>query len=136
MIDHVSIGVRDLGRSTTLYSAALAPLGHAPMIVRETTVGFGKKYPELWLNHRPGLSGAAERVDSGMHLCLRARDVQTVQAFYAAALGAGFTSDGPPGLRPEYHAQYYAAFVRDPDGNLMEVVTFVAATPGAVDTPT
>lgn len=123
MIDHVSLGVRDLQRSTALYSAALAALGHAPLISRETTVGFGKKYPELWLNHRPGLAGP---VDSGIHVCLRASSVQAVQAFYEAALAAGARGDGAPGLRPEYHAQYYAAFVRDLDENLIEVVTFVA----------
>jgi catechol 2,3-dioxygenase-like lactoylglutathione lyase family enzyme len=129
LIDHVSIGVRDLTRSTALYTAALAPLGHVPMIARETTVGFGKKYPELWLNHRPGLAGPS---DSGMHLCLRASSVAAVQAFYEAALAAGARGDGPPGLRPEYHAQYYAAFVRDLDENLIEVVTFV---PGLSDAP-
>jgi catechol 2,3-dioxygenase-like lactoylglutathione lyase family enzyme len=132
LIDHVSIGVRDLTRSTALYTAALAPLGHVPMIVRESTVGFGKKYPELWLNHRPGLAGPA---DSGMHVCLRASSIEVVQTFYEAAMAAGARGDGKPGLRPEYHAQYYAAFVRDLDENLIEVVTFVPAADGAGNTP-
>lgn len=122
MIDHVSIGVRDLKRSAELYTAALLPLGHLALTSRETTIGFGKKYPELWLNHRPGLSWPA---DSGMHVCLRASSIEAVQGFFEAALAAGARADGAPGLRPEYHAQYYAAFVRDLDENLIEVVTFV-----------
>lgn len=124
MIDHVSIAVRDLQRSTALYEALLAPLGHRLLTQHATTVGFGKKYPELWLNLRPAMVPDA---DSGMHLCLRARSPEHVQAFYAAALQHGAHADGAPGLRPEYHASYYAAFIRDHDLNRVEVVTFVGA---------
>ena len=63
--------------------------------------------------------------DSGVHVCLRAPDAAAVAAFHAAALKAGGRSDGAPDLRPEYHAKYYAAFVRDPDGNRIEAVTFL-----------
>ena len=63
--------------------------------------------------------------DSGVHICLRAPDMAAVDAFHAAALSAGGTSDGAPGLRAEYHTNYYAAFIRDPDGNRIEVVTFL-----------
>ena len=63
--------------------------------------------------------------DSGSHICLRAPDAQAVDAFHAAALAAGGRSDGAPGRRPEYTESYYAAFVRDPDGNKIEAVTFV-----------
>jgi predicted lactoylglutathione lyase len=63
--------------------------------------------------------------DSGVHICLRATDTRAVEDFHAAALKAGGTSDGAPGLRPEYHGSYYAAFVRDPDGNRIEAVTFL-----------
>ena len=122
MIDHVSIGVRDLARSTALYESMLAPLGHTKLIVRATTVGYGKQYPELWLNARPNLT---LNPDSGMHVCLRAPDTSKVEEFYRVALTAGASGDGPPGLRPEYHARYFAAFVRDFDQNLVEVVTFV-----------
>ena len=70
-----------------------------------------------------------ERVasDSGVHICLRAPDTAAVDAFHAAALKAGGTSDGAPDLRPEYHGGYYAAFIRDPDGNRIEAVTFLRA---------
>ena len=89
----------------------------------DAAVGFGKKYPEFWINARAGDGRVAE--DSGAHVCLRAPDAEAVDAFHAAALKAGGTSDGAPGLRPEYHDGYYAAFIRDPDGNRIEAVTFL-----------
>jgi catechol 2,3-dioxygenase-like lactoylglutathione lyase family enzyme len=124
MIDHVSIAVRDLGKAQAFYAAVLAPLGFAKL--REwpdAAVGFGKKYPEFWLNQRSAMEAVAP--DSGVHICLRALNSAAVDAFHAAALKAGGTSDGAPGLRPEYYATYYAAFIRDPDGNRIEAVTFV-----------
>ena len=124
MIDHVSIAVRDLERAGPFYAALLAPLGLTKL--REwpnAAVGFGKKYPEFWINRRDGMSRVAE--DSGVHICLRAPDAAAVDAFHAAALEAGGTSDGAPGLRPHYHAKYYAAFIRDLDGNRIEAVTFL-----------
>lgn len=124
MIDHVSIGVRDLDRSTHLYTEMLAPLGHKVLMSRPTTVGFGKDYPALWLNARPNLTIVA---DSGHHVCLRARSTEIVDAVYQAALAHGARGDGAPGVRPEYHPTYYAAFVRDFDENLFEVVTFISA---------
>jgi catechol 2,3-dioxygenase-like lactoylglutathione lyase family enzyme len=121
MIDHVSIGVRDLDRARRFYAAVLAPLGFTQLRAWPAAVGFGKKYPEFWINHRLGLAPA----DTGVHVCLRARTTQAVDAFHAAALAAGGRCDGAPGLRPDYHDSYYAAFVLDPDGNRIEAVTFV-----------
>jgi catechol 2,3-dioxygenase-like lactoylglutathione lyase family enzyme len=63
--------------------------------------------------------------DNGVHICLRAPNGEAVDAFHAAALSAGGTSDGAPGVRPEYSSGYYAAFIRDPDGNRVEAVTFL-----------
>ena len=122
MIDHVSIGVRDLDRSLRFYEAVLGELGHRVLMKRPTTVGFGKNYPEFWLNLRPNMTPDA---DSGTHVCLRAKSSEVVEAFYRTALANGATTDGPPGYRPEYHATYFAAFVRDLDANRIEVVTFV-----------
>jgi catechol 2,3-dioxygenase-like lactoylglutathione lyase family enzyme len=124
MIDHISIAVRDLKNAEAFYAALLAPLGMTKL--REwpdAAVGFGKKYPEFWINRR----AAMDRVesDSGVHICLRAPDTAAVDAFHAAALKAGGSSDGAPGLRAEYHGGYYAAFIRDPDGNRIEAVTFL-----------
>ncbi|BAT61128.1 glyoxalase-like domain protein [Variibacter gotjawalensis] len=123
MIDHVSIAVSDLGESTRYYEAVLAPLGFAKLEVRAKTVGFGKKYAELWINLRDGFTGAPD----GAHICLRARSRDVVDAFHAAALANGGVSDGAPGLRThDGEGGYYAAFVRDRDGNRIEAVTFVS----------
>ena len=124
MIDHVSVGVSDLERSARFYEATLTPLGLSRLVTRPATVGFGKKYPEFWLNERRAMTPADP--DSGTHICLRASSVEVVQAFHAAAMAGGGFSDGPPGPRPEYSAGYYAAFVRDPEGNKIEAVTFTA----------
>jgi catechol 2,3-dioxygenase-like lactoylglutathione lyase family enzyme len=124
VIDHISIAVGDLRKAESFYTAALAPLGLTKL--REwpdAAIGFGKKYPEFWINRRDGLSRIAD--DSGVHICLRGTDTAAVDAFHAAALAAGGTSDGAPGLRPHYYGGYYAAFIRDPDGNRIEAVTFL-----------
>src|SRR5271169_308392 len=124
MIDHVSVAVRDLVEGERFYAAILAPLGLVQL--REwpgAAIGFGKKYPEFWINHRAGMQRVSE--DSGVHICLRAPDTASIDAFHAAALKAGGASDGEPGLRPHYYEGYYAAFIRDPDGNRVEAVTFL-----------
>jgi catechol 2,3-dioxygenase-like lactoylglutathione lyase family enzyme len=124
MIDHVSIGVRDLAGCGAFYDAVLAALGHKRLVTRPGTIGFGKKYPEFWLNERRTLAPADR--DSGTHVCIRAASTDEVSAFHAAALATGGTSAGAPGPRPEYTAGYYAAFIRDPEGNAIEAVTFTA----------
>ena len=122
MIDHVSIAVRDLATCGRFYEAVLAAIGYTKLVVRPATIGFGKKYPDFWLNERTAMMPVDP--NSGTHVCLRAPSVEAVQAFHAAAVAGGGTSDGPPGPRPEYTAGYYAAFVRDPEGNKIEAVTF------------
>ena len=126
MIDHVSVAVRDLASAARFYEAVLAPLGFAKLEERAATVGFGKRYPEFWINHRPSRDPAS--TDSGAHIALRAASTAAVDAFHAAALDAGGTSDGPPGLRPQHGDGYYAAFIRDLDGNRIEAVTFLEKT--------
>ena len=123
MIDHVSIGVRELAACGRFYDAVLASIGYARMIVRPTSIGYGKKYPDFWLNERRDMTPADP--DSGTHICLRAPDAEAVHVFHAAAIKAGGVSDGDPGPRPEYTKGYYAAFVRYPEGNKIEVVTFI-----------
>jgi catechol 2,3-dioxygenase-like lactoylglutathione lyase family enzyme len=125
MIDHVSIAVRDLKAGERFYTALLTTLGMTKL--REwpdAAIGYGKKYPEFWINRRTDMAPIA--ADSGVHICLRAPSSAMVDAFHAAALAAGGISDGAPGLRAHYHENYYAAFIRDPDGNRIEAVTFVA----------
>jgi catechol 2,3-dioxygenase-like lactoylglutathione lyase family enzyme len=124
MIDHVSVGVRDLGRAARFYEAALPALGLSRLVTRPATIGFGKSYPEFWINLRAGMAQVPP--ESGTHICLRAKSTNEVDAFHAAALRAGGQSDGAPGLRPHDRVRYYAAFVLDPDGNRIEAVTFPA----------
>jgi catechol 2,3-dioxygenase-like lactoylglutathione lyase family enzyme len=123
MIDHVSIAVRDLKAAEVFYTALLAPLGLSKL--REwpdAAIGYGKKYPEFWINRRTNKEAAGD--DSGAHVCLRATSTKAVDAFHASAIANGGASDGAPGLRPEYNDRYYAAFVSDADGNRIEAVTF------------
>jgi catechol 2,3-dioxygenase-like lactoylglutathione lyase family enzyme len=124
MIDHVSIAVRDLAGCARFYEAVLAPLGYARLVTRPATIGFGKKYPEFWLNERRNMTPVD--ADSGVHFCLRARDVAAVQAFHAAALKNGGSDDGAPGPRSAEMTGYYGAFIRDPEGNRIEAATFPA----------
>jgi catechol 2,3-dioxygenase-like lactoylglutathione lyase family enzyme len=121
MIDHVSIAVRNLDVSARFYAVILAPLGYTRLAAHPTRVAFGTKYPELWLNARPTM--AAVSPDSGAHICLRARSTEAIDAFYAVAVANGGTDDGAPGLRQATLVTYYAAFIRDPDGNRLEVMT-------------
>ena len=123
MIDHVSIAVRDLDRSARFYHAVLGAIGYEQLETRPHTVGFGKKYPEFWINLRATTAPVA--ADCGAHVGLRVRATELVDAFHAAALATGGSCDGAPGLRPLHGEGYYAAFIRDPDGNRVEAVTFL-----------
>jgi len=125
MIDHISIAVRELDRAARFYQAVLGAIGYAQLETRPHTVGFGKTYPELWLNLRTTMAPLPD--DSGAHVALRVRSTELVDAFHAAALAAGGSSDGAPGLRPQHGQGYYAAFIRDLDGNRIEAVTFLKA---------
>jgi catechol 2,3-dioxygenase-like lactoylglutathione lyase family enzyme len=122
MIDHISLAVSDIERAAAFYERALAPLGLSRLVTRPAMVGFGKAYPELWINLRAGMARLSP--DSGVHLALRARSVAEIDAFYAAALEAGAMSESPPSLRPHERVRYYATFIVDPDGNRIEAVTF------------
>jgi catechol 2,3-dioxygenase-like lactoylglutathione lyase family enzyme len=116
MFDHIGFPVRDAVKSRAFYTAALAPLGIG--VVREFPgwVGFGKPgQPQFWL----GGQGAPP---SGVHLAFGAATRADVDAFYDAAIAAGGRDNGGPGLRPDYHANYYGAFVFDPDGHNVEAV--------------
>ena len=124
MIDHVSIAITDLAKARAFYTAVLATLGLSELVVRPTQIGFGKTYPEIWINFRAMLRNED---DPGSHVALRARSTDAVDAFHRAAIEGGAHDDGAPGLRPYGSGPngYYAAFVRDPDGNRIEAVPFV-----------
>jgi len=125
MIDHASLAVRDLRRSAHLYELILEPLGFRRLVELPGRVGFGSRYPQLWLNERPAMDPIA--TDTGAHLCLRARSIDAVDAFYGRAIAEGARDDGPPGLRPATMVTYYGAFIRDFDGNRIEVMTVPSA---------
>ena len=124
MLDHVSITVSDIARAARFYDAVMAALGH-PCVHREAAMlGYG-------IRNRPGddshgyvsvrETGAGIAADR-RHWCFRAPSRAAVDAFHAAGLAHGGTDDGAPGLRPDYHEAYYAAFLLDPDGNRIEAV--------------
>lgn len=119
MIDHISIGVSSLEKAAPFYSAVLGALGYAMLVERPGTIGFGKKYPCLWLNHRPELAGSADR---GWHVALRAREPARIDMFHAAALAHGGSCDGAPGWRQYSTSLVYAAFITDVDGNRLEAL--------------
>jgi catechol 2,3-dioxygenase-like lactoylglutathione lyase family enzyme len=121
MIDHVSIPVADLARAGAFHDAVLAPLGLARLVTRQGSIGYGKRYPEFWLNLRPGV---VVPPGSGAHVCLRAPDEDSVRAFHAAALAHGGMDDGGPGPRGAAMTTYFGAFVLDPDGNRIEAASF------------
>jgi catechol 2,3-dioxygenase-like lactoylglutathione lyase family enzyme len=117
LIDHVSISVADLARAIRFYDAALAPLGYRRERTRPDHVGYGKPDdPVFWIEQRPG-----ERPELSGHYAFAAADRAAVDAFHRAALAAGAADNGAPGLR-RYHANYYAAFVVDPEGHRIEAV--------------
>jgi catechol 2,3-dioxygenase-like lactoylglutathione lyase family enzyme len=122
MIDHVSIVVRALADSASFYEAVLAPLDYKRLVDRPGTVGFGKRYPEFWLNVRPDF----KVIDGnpGAHVALRAPSEDAVRAFHAAALARGGRSNGEPGPRQAAMTTYYGAFILDPDGNKIEALSF------------
>ena len=119
MIDHIGLSVSDYETSKAFYLAALAPLGYAlVMEIAEAgpAGGLGEAgKPDFWI-----AGGGATTPPS--HIALRVRDRATVRAFYDAARAAGGRDNGAPGLRPNYHANYYGAFVLDPDGHNIEAV--------------
>lgn len=118
MIDHVSIGVRNVAASKRFYDAALQPLGYQCLSDSPGSLGYGAKTPVLWVNavDEPVPPDAA----SGLHFCFCAQSRKSVDAFHAAGLGSGGRENGRPGLRPDYGAGYYAAYLIDPDGYRIE----------------
>ncbi len=122
MIDHVSVGVSNLDAATGFYRAVLAPLGMSQLVSREQTTGFGKAYPEFWLNARPDMAEVPP--SSGAHVCLRCASKEAVIAFHETALAQGGSDAGAPGEREGDQTLYFGAFIFDIDGNRIEAVTF------------
>jgi catechol 2,3-dioxygenase-like lactoylglutathione lyase family enzyme len=116
VIDHITIDVRDLDSARNFYEQALRPLGYSAQAEFPEAVGLGtgEGIPDFWI---------AKRGEPGpTHVALRSPDRATVDAFHEAALAAGGTDNGAPGVRAHYHENYYGAYVRDPEGNNIEAV--------------
>jgi catechol 2,3-dioxygenase-like lactoylglutathione lyase family enzyme len=127
MLDHVSLRVQDLDRALAFYKPALAAIGYQVLMEFPGTVGMGADgKPDLWLSQ-------TDQPVSPIHIALSSTR-PSVDAFHSAATAAGGSDNGPPGLRADYHPHYYAAFVRDPDGNNIEIVCH--ADPAAVKVKT
>lgn len=123
MLDHIGLTVSDFARARAFFDAALAPLGIAKVMEAppeltggENHMGYGSEgRPYFWI-------GTGGPPTGRLHVAFAAGDRAKVDAFYAAALAAGGTDNGPPGVRAHYHPNYYGAFVLDPDGHNIEAV--------------
>lgn len=118
MIDHLSIGVKDIARTKAFYDAALKPLGYTCLSKSDGSLGYGEKNVVLWISRSAHPVPADAR--SGLHICFKAATAKAVDGFHKAALKAGGKDNGEPGERADYGAGYYAAFVVDPDGYRLE----------------
>jgi len=133
MLDHVSLGVRDLERSRRFYDAALRPPGIVRIVdFHQRGSDYGAMPGSLGVEFTITIEDGDSMSSPGMHLSFRAPDRAAVRAFHTAALHAGGRSDGEPGLRPQYHADYFAAFVLDPDGHRVEAVCHAPETPATL----
>jgi catechol 2,3-dioxygenase-like lactoylglutathione lyase family enzyme len=118
MIDHIGFEVSDLNRSARFYDAVFGALGARRLLESEQAVAYGVTDPIVWIVLRGRMPGPGYG-----HLALQASGKAAVDAAYSAALSSGGRDDGPPGRRPQYGARYYAAYLLDPDGLRVEVVS-------------
>ena len=118
MLNHVSIGVKDVAKSKAFYDLALQPLGYTCLSTSDTSLGYGKEVAQFYL--AASKAPVTADLDSGLHFCFDAASRKDVDAFHQAAVKAGGSDNGKPGLRAEYGPDYYAAFVIDPDGYRIE----------------
>lgn len=123
VLSHVSLGTSDYPRAKAFYDAVLATLQIRCVMDFPGGAGYGRAFPEFWIQ-QPHDGGRAS-AGNGVHVCFLASSIAQVQAFHAKAIERGGQDDGAPGPRPEYTAGYYAAFVRDLDGNKLEAMVMV-----------
>lgn len=123
VISHVSLGTNDYPRAKAFYDAVLATLQIGCVMAFEGGAGYGRAFPEFWIQS-PHDGGRAS-VGNGVHISFLANTINEVNAFHAKALELGGQDEGQPGYRPEYTPEYYAAFVRDLDGNKIEAMLMV-----------
>jgi catechol 2,3-dioxygenase-like lactoylglutathione lyase family enzyme len=124
VIHHLSLGTNDAERARAFYDPLMALLGLR--LVKQDSAGVHYGTGEILFSLVTPVDGSRAKPGNGAHVAFAARDRAMVQEFHRIALAQGGTEDGAPGLRPSYDAHYYAAFVRDPDGNKIEAVTHAA----------
>jgi catechol 2,3-dioxygenase-like lactoylglutathione lyase family enzyme len=123
VLSHVSVGTNHFPRAKAFYDAVLSTLQIGCVMDFPGAAGYGRAFPEFWVQ-KPHDGGRAS-VGNGVHVAFLANSVAEVRAFHATALAHGATDDGPPGPRPDYGPEYFAAFVRDPDGHKIEAMLLV-----------
>lgn len=123
VISHVSVGVRDVARAKRFYAAVLKPIGLKLYFDEPYGCAWGRGFPTFWAQ-KP-FDGKSAKPGNGVHVCFNAPSKAAVDAFHRAGLKHGGCDDGKPGLREEYTPNYYAAFIRDPDGNKVEALCFL-----------
>jgi catechol 2,3-dioxygenase-like lactoylglutathione lyase family enzyme len=124
MLHHVSLGTSDLNKALAFYDPVMNELGLRRTLDVENAVGYGAGITVFSLN--TPANGQPPTVGNGTHIAFEVENRATVDAFFRTAVANGGTSNGRPGLRPEYDVHYYAAFVHDPDGHKIEALTFAA----------
>lgn len=129
MFSYICLGTDDIARARRFYDAALAPLGHVrvPGYDDATSSAWGADEPGTHLWVTAPFDGAAARPGNGVMAAFNAPDRAAVAAFHAAGLAAGGQDAGAPGLRPQYGAGFFAAYLRDPDGNKLAAVAYGVA---------
>lgn len=124
-LSHVSVGTNDYPRAKAFYDAVLSTLQIRCVMDFPGGAGYGRKFPEFWIQS-PHDGGSAS-AGNGVHVAFLANSIDEVKAFHAKAVELGGKDDGAPGVRPEYTPGYYAAFVRDLDGNKIEAMVMAPA---------
>ena len=126
-LSHVSLGTDDFDRAVAFYDRVLAPLGIRRVDGFPGGAGWGRRWPEFWV--QLPIDGRPAAVGNGTHVAFLAPDRAAVEAFHRAGIEAGARCDGPPGVRPQYSQHYFAAFLRDPDGHKIEAMCWEGPAP-------
>jgi|SRR5689334_12790512 catechol 2,3-dioxygenase-like lactoylglutathione lyase family enzyme len=124
MIHHVSLGTNDVGRAQAFYDPLMALIGFRVLKASSRAVHYGAS--DIVFSLETPVDGRGASAGNGVHIAFQAPDRETVRRFHRTAIENGGTDDGAPGIRAQYNANYYGAFVRDPDGNKIEAVTYTA----------
>ena len=124
MIHHVSVGTNDMKRARAFYEPLMSLIGFRILKSSDKAVHFGSS--DIMFSLETPINGLRAAPGNGVHIAFQAPDRQTVRRFHETAIANGATDEGAPGIRENYNANYYGAFVRDLDGNKIEAVTFTA----------